>query len=343
MEQGRKTLGAAICIAIAFGLMAWVGSAPAALGLFAMFVPMLFVIAGVRTHLPVAAVGMVACGALIGLIYGWPIAVITLVCSAPAVFCMIVVQKKKMSLYASTVIGCISYLAGLLLLVWLCQMFFGKSLAQIMHESLTAFLTQNEVISKAYYYALTVVQSGDASMMAIATPMQVMQVPLEQAVNGLMRVIDPAIVPLLIQLSMLCVALFGFLNYIIPRAVLRKMGVDAGGNVPRFRDLALPKRFGTWTLVALLIAFIGVSMQWNNFDLVYSIMIGFLGIAYLIQGAAFFYFFLARKIPSRGGCVAIIILIAFVGMLFGLNLLMWLGFFEQIVKLRKRDEFRSET
>ncbi len=84
----------------------------------------------------------------------------------------------------------------------------------------------------------------------------------------------------------------------------------------------------------LVFSYIGVAADWNNFDLVYSIVIRFMSVIYSVQGMALIDWLLKKKMQSKGGRVAIIA-VTFV-LVLAINLYMWLGFFEQIIKIRKR-------
>ena len=63
----------------------------------------------------------------------------------------------------------------------------------------------------------------------------------------------------------------------------------------------------------------------------YAVLMG-VGLVLAIQGLSLIYWFLQPKIPSKGVCVLIIVLIAvFLG-----SILKWVGLFEQLVRIRDR-------
>jgi uncharacterized protein YybS (DUF2232 family) len=148
-----------------------------------------------------------------------------------------------------------------------------------------------------------------------------------------MKMLTPAVYLYVPQFCSVCITVFGLLYFIIPRALLKRAGHSVRP-IPAFSVWSLPRFFGTWTIVLFILSYIGVAAGWRNFDLVYSIVIGFMSVIYSVQGMALIDWLLKKKMPSAGARAAIIA-VTFV-LVLALNLYMWLGFFEQIVKIRKR-------
>ncbi|BDF57722.1 hypothetical protein CE91St36_05390 [Christensenellaceae bacterium] len=319
-------LGAAVALMAAGVLAGWI-----VLILVALFVPMAFIIAGARGGQGIGILSVLIGGALVFLFAGVNIALIMMACCLPIVIVMTYVIRRRMPLYYSTLISCVALLASLGILILLTQLLYHADLMTLLLNNIEAFLNANPDFAKLYYTLYHSLMNGTASVDITA----VMSTPLDVAVSGLMKTFTVQLATLVPQTAMFCVALFGLLNYVIPRAIVKRQGV-AVGKVPTFSQLALPAKYGTWSLVALVVAFIGMSAGWRNFNLVYAIVMGFFSITYTIQGMAFTDWLLKRKLSSASGRIAIIIVIFLILQLFNLDLFMWVGFFEQIVKFRKR-------
>lgn len=331
-EKYEKLWCALACVGAAVALMAlgvlsnWV-----VLFLTSLFVPAALITAGARGGALPAVLGVVATCVLVWLFAGTNIAVITGVCLCFPVFVMTWVIRRKKSFYYSTLISCLTLFASLGLLLLLVWLLYGADLMTILLGKVEGTLNANPEFTKLYYSMYHALANGSTTFDITAA----MNVPLDTAVASLMRTFSTQLALLVPQAAMFCVALFGLLNYVIPRAIVKKLGV-AVGKVPSFSNLSLPSKFGTWSLVALLVAFVGTMLEWRNFELVYALVMGFFSITYMIQGMAFTDWLLKKKISSVAGRFALIIVIFLVLQLLGFNLYMWVGFLEQIIKFRKR-------
>ncbi len=320
-------IGTAVALMAAGALSNWI-----ILILVSLFVPMAFIVAGARSSQVIGVLSVIASGILVWLFAGINIALVMVVCSLPITVVMTYVIKKRMSFYYSTLISCAALLASLGLLILLTQLLYGTDLMTLLLNHLETFLHANPEFSKLYYTTYNALLNGTQSLDLAAA----MNTPIDVAVTGLMQTFTVQLAMLVPQVAMFCVALFGLLNYVIPRAIVKKQGLEVG-RVPTFSQLALPAKYGTWSLVALIVAFLGMTLGWRNFNLVYAIIMGFFSVTYMMQGMAFTDWLLKKKLDSASGRIAIIVIIFLILMLFGLNIFMWIGFFEQIVKFRKRD------
>jgi len=320
-------IGAAVALMAAGALSNWI-----ILVLVALFVPMAFIVAGARASQGIGILSVLVSGFLVWLFAGAGIALVMMACSLPVTIVMTYVIKKRMPFYYSTLISCIALLASLGILILLVQLIYKTDLMTLLLGHIESFLNANPEFTKLYYTTYNSLLNGGAQPIDLSA---VLSTPLDVAVSGLMQTFTVQLAMLVPQAAMFCVALFGLLNYVVPRAIVKKQGV-AVGTVPTFSQLALPAKYGTWSLIALIVAFLGMSLGWRNFNLVYAIIMGFFSITYMIQGMAFTDWLLKKKINSASGRIAIIVIIFLILQLFGLNIFMWIGFFEQIVKFRKR-------
>ncbi len=331
----NNTLESLLCTGIATGLFA-LGfyTDPFFLIALCLFIPMCFVYSFARCALPMAALSLVLFGVLVWLMAGMNYAVTAVLCTLPIAAAGGYVVRKKLGFYYSALASCAAILGALGVLILCISLLWQSSMTELILKHVENQLTASPDFTRLFYFTLGVAQGGgtvDAASLNIA---EAMKVPLETAVRGLMRTAEQNVLMYVPQLCASFVALFGLLDYIIPRAVIKKRGGEVG-RLPVFAMWCLPKRFGTWSLVLLVVSYLGVMLGWNNFDLVYSIVMGFLNVIYSLQGMAFIDWLLKKKVESRGARVALIA-VTFVLTSF-ISLYMWIGFFEQIVKIRKRN------
>lgn len=331
-----------LCTGIAVGLFA-LGyyTDPILLVIASLFIPMVFVFLYARQTVWTLVLCLVGFGALVWLMAGMRYAVTSVACILPIALLTGYAMRRKTTFYFTTLASCAGMLVALGVLILCVFVFWQDSLSGVLLKHVEAQLIANPETAKLYYFVLGVVQGGGTYDIASLNLSEIMAVPAQTAVNGVMRSVTPTVLLYLPQLCTSTVALFGLLNYIMPRSVLKKWDISVG-HVPTFSMWSLPQRFGTWSLVLLVISFIGVMASWNNFDLVNSIVMGFLSVTYTIQGMAFVDWLLKKKLDSRGARVALIVVIFLLLSLLGVGALyMWIGFFEQIVKMRKREQMNK--
>ncbi len=327
-------------------LCAGLGTALFALGYYAgvfllmivaLFIPMVFVYLRARTNNIYTVLGIVLFGVPVFLMAGINYAGIMMCCSLPVALVIGYLIAPKTTFYYSVLFSCVAMLASLGILLLCVQLFFQVSLVELVQQKFAAELAATpaaEAVARQSYYLLETAQSMATGRSTAMDANTVMAMPIEEVVDGVMRFVDPYLALTIPTAAAFCVPAFGLLNYIVPRAAAKKAGVEVG-DIPTFSAWSLPKGFGIWSLVLLILAFIGEAAGWHNFDLVYSIAIGFLTAIYSVQGMAFIDWLLKKKMESGAGRAAIIV--ATFLLLSFINLYMWIGFFEQVVKLRKRE------
>jgi hypothetical protein len=322
------------CLGMAAGLFA-LGfyTNPVVLILLALFIPMAFVLMRAWAGVPTTLLGLVIFGALVWLMAGMRYAATATACTALIGLAAGYALKRRTTFYYSALASCAAMLGALGVLLLCVYLLWGGGLDGVLLDYLENGLRGSPELAKAYYYGMGLSQGGEIDFSALDLN-AIMAIPAETAVEGVMRGVSPVVFLYLPQVCAGCVVLFGLLNYIIPRAQVKKLGGQVGPT-PVFAMWQLPRHFGVWSLALLVISYVGTMVEWNNFDLVYSIVMGLLGVTYSIQGMALIEWLLKKRMQSRTGRAAII---AVTFLLLGvLNVYMWIGFFEQIAKIRKRE------
>ncbi|MDL2236751.1 YybS family protein [Christensenellaceae bacterium OttesenSCG-928-K19] len=341
-KMARKTGTTALCVLISVALFAlgYYGGVFLLMVLSLLF-PMVFIYHRARTGVAWTVAAVLAFGVAVFLMAGINIAGILMCCVLPSALVVGHVMRRKMTFYNSVLASVITMLASLGILFLCTYLLYDMQLLDLILIKVEETLVQSPEGTKQLYYLterlLPAAQSGDAQVMselAGITSAAISSIPLETAVAGIMKSFTAQMALLLPQMAAFCVPVLGLLNYIIPRAIIKKQG-RAVGKVPVFSAWGLPRHFGKWSLFLLILSYIGVGAGWNNFDYVYVIVMGFLTAVYSVQGMAFIDWALKKKIASRPGRVAIIVVTFLLGSIW--NVYMWIGFFEQVVKLRKRE------
>ncbi len=332
--NGKIALRALVCLAAATGIFALGYYTDAGiLALLSLLTPFVFIYLRAATGVWPAVTASAAFCALAYIMAGYQYMLTAAAVSLPIGFVMGYVVKRKLSFYYSALISCASVLATLFILLLALHLLFGASADSIILSRVESELAANPFMAKVYYYIISLAQSGAADY-TVEGISSALNVAADVAVKGVMSSVRDFINLYLPQICASLVALLGILYYIVPRAIVRKTGGGVGP-VPEFNQWNLPRRFGTWSLVLLLISFIGVMAEWNNFELVYSIVMGFLNVTYSIQGMAFVDWLLKKRMQSTAARAAIIA-VTFL-LLSMVNLYMWIGIFEQFAKFRKRE------
>ncbi|HBU11693.1 MAG TPA: hypothetical protein DEB31_02865 [Clostridiales bacterium] len=342
-----------VCILLAVGLFALARGNIFTLMLAALFLPMIFVYQRALSSVTLSVLSVLVFGVACFLLAGLNVAGVLMCCILPSALITGHALERKTAFYDSVLASAVTMLASVGVLFLCVYLLYGVSFFDLVLQKTEAWLNANPEMTKQLYYMTNQMQQNTQQTalleadsataladMLLAQRAAVESVPFTTALKGVMRLFSQGMTLYLAQAAAFCVPMFGLLNYLIPRAVYKKRG-RAVRALPAFSSWGLPKRFGTWSLILLLLAYIGMYGGWRNFEYVYIISFGFLNAVYSVHGMAFLDWLLKKKIAQGAGRAAIIAAVFIVGFLW--NITMWIGFFEQIVKLRKRESIANES
>ncbi|MGI6153749.1 MAG: DUF2232 domain-containing protein [Christensenellaceae bacterium] len=289
---------------------------PAFMPVCFLVVPFPLVISAVRCG---KAWALLILGVLVvlGLLFYLPaVALFGILYFAAVTYVLSYIIRKKLSFRESVQYSCFLVFGMVLLMEVLVYAANGMTLAELLTQNVEGLYKENIAEITQMFNAL-----NDAATTE------------EQALGTLTAGLFESMRQTLLTLETAAISVLGLLNYVVPRAVLRKQGVDVG-NVPGFSMFALPKYFGLVSFVIVVVVFVGGNAGILAFEYIGTIVMTFFGIAYYIQGVAFFEWFLRKKIASPPVRVLIYVVS---------SLLLWIayilaGIFEQAAKLRKRQE-----
>lgn len=333
--DGKKPAAFLICTAASIGLLcAGFNSDIFGLIFFSalLCLPLIYIRATIGT--PALLISLAALFAAAYFLRGASFASIYLICAAIISFvCGYAVIAGK-SFYDSALMCCIAsaaVLGAVMLFIWIDK---GQSLIDTALSKIEAMLSAmpDDTLKFLYRYTSVAAGGGSADLSSI-TAQSLSALSKETAVSGLMRYLTPSVTLTVPQLCSIGVLLSGLLYYVVPRAVLKKLKYRVSP-IPPFSLWSLPKHFGIWSVVIYMVALIGYNAGGANFEIVYGIVYGAFYITYTIQGFAFVDWLLLKKISSVPARIAILAATWLLGSV--IELYMWLGLLEQLLKLRKR-------
>ena len=136
--------------------------------------------------------------------------------------------------------------------------------------------------------------------------------------------------------------LMGLIGYLFPRSVLKKRKAQVIP-IPPFSEYALPNRFWLAFILSYLFAVIGRSFGWPGFDILEVTIYVLYALVLTVQGLSFLDYMYKRRNMGAAARVALHALALVISSLASLvgSLLMWVGLFENMAKLRKRLESKG--
>lgn len=289
------------------------------------------------------AAGLVFTGVFAAVLYFWAGGVWQLACIPPVlVACVggIVVKKKVRSFTGvacccgAAVLGCAAIVGGV------CALAGTDFLSAVMAQVVKLGSGSQEGSLMAYYImgALEVTQGN----MSLSIFMQnLLNWSQEQMIAYItmpahVDMLRMYLANLLPQVGMLYAAASGLLCYLAPRAIAKKRGASVAA-VPPFSGFILPKSASPYFVVSILFAEIVFIAGWSQlYFAAYALYAG-ASFALAVQGLSLVYWFLLPKIKIKGLCAFLVVLIG----LFLFTLMMWLGLFEQLIRIRDRKIFQG--
>jgi hypothetical protein len=249
----------------------------------------------------------------------------------PVIICVFIALQKKMSFLGGVQLSCVGTALSVLVVLVSIYLATGLDIVSASQESIRLALQQDPEYSKQLYLAVQNILGSPADS----------QITSGAAIDALYAYLEPGASYSIITALAAYIPLGGLVFYLIPRAIAKKAGAKVA-YVPPFSKFRLPPKFGRWSVALLLVALVGQMAGLRNFDYVFVIAFAFFGSIYYVLGMAFMEWWLKRHIKSAAGRAAIIILIAL--LFIQLNIFIYVGIFEQLIKIRRRvEENRSNS
>ncbi len=243
----------------------------------------------------------------------------------PVIICVFIALQKRLSFLGGVQLSCAGTALSVLVILGWVYLSTGMDIVSASQASIRQMLQQDPEYTKQVYLAVQSMLGSPADS----------QIAPGAAVDALYTYLEPGASYSILSALAAYIPLGGLIFYLIPRAIAKKAGAKVA-YVPPFSEFRLPPKFGRWSVAVLLVALIGQMAGWRNFDYVFVIAFAFFGSIYYVLGMAFIEWWLKRQIKSAAGRAAIIILIAL--LFIQLNIFIYIGIFEQLIKIRRRVE-----
>lgn len=309
-----------LCIKVNLGFFA--------IGIFA--IPALYTYLTAKHDIILGAIGVAIFGIVACFLTGVPVGLLITLALVPWSLFLGYALHKKTELYKSFALSLIGVILGVMIMVFVIPAVYGSTLNELIVKGLEEAMRVDEQGTRLMYVMSNYMLSGVADLKTLTDTTLNVNFMIKAVVRNY-REILALIMPNL--LSSVC-AFFGIINVIICGNILKKQKPPKYDMKP-FADLAIPSHFGTFLIVFLFISWIGVIMNLSNFSVVSSIVNGFTTVIFSLQGMALIDWLLKKKIDITA-VRWVIIIVTFV-LLYVINIYMWIGIFEQIIKIRQRN------
>ncbi len=230
-------------------------------------------------------------------------------------------------------------LAGVVLLVGVLWLLTGEKPVDFIVSRLQMSLVDMDEMSIRSVYQF--VRTADL-MTGAVTQAALDAAPLDDAIAFILNQYRDILNVYLVSMIGVYALLAGLLGFLITRSALKKRKVDVIA-IPAFSDYTLPNRFWLAFLLSYLVAVIGNSLGWQQFDIVQETVYALYALVLTVQGLSLMdYLYKRRKmgVPARVVLHVLVLVIGSIVTLIG-TLLVWAGLFENIARLRKRIESKG--
>ncbi len=299
------------------------------LTLVLIFITLVFFLTIIFIPLPLAYVfsrrpvgyGILATALLFGLCYlsvGLTLAIFLLAFLLPSALGLAIVFRKRPPFFESVAYSSGGYLVGLFAILGVCYLVFHTDLLTATINLLQSNLAEQQGLTYLLYAAFS------------GTPLTEISVSASGALSYVMEILTQSLETSLPTLCISMVLLGGLIGFLLLRFVLKKTGGSVLA-VPPFRQMSMPKNF-TWYAILAYILVLLVELIFNiDLAVVRDILLGCFVLILTVQGLAFLDFFLSIRMKTR----ALEILIEVACVLFLSTMLVFLGIFDQVFRLRQ--------
>ena len=229
-----------------------------------------------------------------------------------------IVFRKRPPFFESVAYSSGGYLVGLFAILGVCYLVFHTDLLTATINLLQSNLAEQQGLTYLLYAAFS------------GTPLTEISVSASGALSYVMEILTQSLETSLPTLCISMVLLGGLIGFLLLRFVLKKTGGSVLA-VPPFRQMSMPKNF-TWYAILAYILVLLVELIFNiDLAVVRDILLGCFVLILTVQGLAFLDFFLSIRMKTR----ALEILIEVACVLFLSTMLVFLGIFDQVFRLRQ--------
>jgi len=250
----------------------------------------------------------------------------------PVAYLTALALKKRYSAYEGLIISATGCFVGVLLVVLFVYVLTGDTLGDYLLGRTMSTIKDNAQATAMMYELLKGESLTSASTLTQQQMLSYINSPDQQSV--LQNAINAA-VPIYM---MNYVVLGAMINFLVMRQILKKRGVKVG-HVPTFSRWALPVKVGRYAIVLYILGMLPQLFSWTSLMLPGLVLTSTIGTIFLIQAMAILDFLLRMRMPATAPRVIVLLLVIVISTTvlptIG-SLLIWLGLFDQLFRIREK-------
>jgi uncharacterized protein YybS (DUF2232 family) len=312
-----------------FLLLAVIGVFSIFLQLLVVIVPILITALYFKSHLRNAIIGYIIFLVSAVLIGGETTAILYLCVTFPVCVSVIWVLNEKKRMFTSVIITISSVLLGIIIFIGIMAFTTGLNVTDLILARFESAMLMDDYITKSFYFAISDQQaftefalSGEVPSAYAGTSLDSMRVYIMSLAADVVRSSLPVIIVIYSILS-------GFIGFYFSHAYLKKRDVELV-NVASFGRLTVPRQPITALCIMVIASYLLSSFGLEIFNEMSSLLFMVFMTVLSVQGYATIHFFYKeKKIP-----LFVAILLYIITTVFGM--IPWLGFFENLFKVRAR-------
>ncbi len=283
------------------------------LGYALIFLPVPFIIIGVRHGIKYNVLSVVVASIIIGILTEPLRAIFISVIGGFSAVTMGYSIEKKYGFKKTLFFGVIASIMASIVSFTLMSYFAGINVKEMLEQSFTLGSQINQSIYK--------------SLGSNPDELDEMNKVMENMKNMLIMLLPSSII--------FGSAMFAYLNYIVSGSILKRMGKPIE-KPERFSYLRLPRNILMGSFIILALTF--VLGQWKavNFETLFANVLYLFFTVYLIQGLAVASYYMERRGLSKGPRIIIIILVLIIPS--ASYILMFTGLFDVVFNIRKLEK-----
>lgn len=310
-------------IALAIGILSII--IPAMILLIPILITIVLIYRGIISSLIAYASYM----AVIFLMFSLTYTVLIVLLTLPLIISTTFLIKNKRRMYDSVFINSFVSLLSCLLFIGFIYITKGVDLTTHILNEANEFLASDKILVEYLYIMLNDQSAVTEFLKSGIIPESLAGASFEQMQSFSTSMLRKVLVMMLPVALIVYSLASGFFSFFFSHSFLKKKGVDVTSVVP-FKDLSVPITSTIAIVVMIIISYILDRFEIDIFYSVLTVLMSVFILVFSIQGCAFIIFFYKNKRVSLFLCILLIILGALLGVIF------WLGFFEIILKLRRR-------
>jgi len=253
------------------------------------------------------------------------------------------VGKKKAS-FKTLAFSAAAAVAGIAIVVLAVKIASGKDVITYAMDAYTAVIAENDAMASLMYISVNAptassVGGNTAELMQkleeiAAVPVSEMREALLSTPQlTLMRNSITNAVPMIFSGAM-----FGaIISFVLVSIMVRRAGCDIAV-IPSFDRFIVPKKISPYLVITFIIIYIPILFDIEKLVFVATILNALLAPILIVQGISLLYYLFRKIMKKRGLAIVLTIVLG----MFMVNICMYIGLFEQVVRVREK-RFKREA